>query len=82
MGADRTTLCADPTADARAGCRSVLAGAATSVWAATSPELADIGGVYCEDCAISADVAPYVVDPAAAQRLWTLSEALSGLPIS
>ena len=28
------------------------AGAATSVWAATSPDLADVGGVYLEDCHI------------------------------
>jgi NAD(P)-dependent dehydrogenase (short-subunit alcohol dehydrogenase family) len=32
-------------------------GAATQVWAATSPRLAGMGGVYCEDCDI-ADVAP------------------------
>ncbi|MFE9116644.1 SDR family NAD(P)-dependent oxidoreductase [Streptomyces sp. NPDC007172] len=28
-------------------------GAATQVWAATSPRLADLGGVYCEDCDIA-----------------------------
>jgi NAD(P)-dependent dehydrogenase (short-subunit alcohol dehydrogenase family) len=33
--------------------KSVAQGAATSVWCATSPQLNDIGGVYCED----ADVA-------------------------
>ena len=33
-------------------------GAATSVWAATSPQLAGMGGVYCEDADIAA-----VTDP-------------------
>ncbi|MFI5703060.1 SDR family NAD(P)-dependent oxidoreductase [Streptomyces xanthochromogenes] len=28
-------------------------GAATQVWAATSPQLAGLGGVYCEDCDIA-----------------------------
>ncbi|MGW8724400.1 SDR family NAD(P)-dependent oxidoreductase [Streptomyces sp. NPDC055808] len=28
-------------------------GAATQVWAATSPRLAGLGGVYCEDCAVA-----------------------------
>jgi len=28
-------------------------GAATEVWAATSPQLAGLGGVYCEDCDIA-----------------------------
>lgn len=32
-------------------------GAATLVWAATSPRLAGMGGVYCEDCDI-AEIAP------------------------
>jgi NAD(P)-dependent dehydrogenase (short-subunit alcohol dehydrogenase family) len=29
--------------------KNVAQGAATSVWCATSPQLSDIGGVYCED---------------------------------
>lgn len=63
-------------------------GAATSVWCATSPLLAPGGGVYCEDCnvavAVGADdksfsgVRPWAIDPAAAKRLWTLSERLLG----
>ncbi|GAB2993837.1 SDR family NAD(P)-dependent oxidoreductase [Amycolatopsis acidiphila] len=28
-------------------------GAATQVWAATSPQLADLGGLYCEDCEVA-----------------------------
>jgi hypothetical protein len=58
------------------------------VWAATSPQLAGLGGVYCEDCDI-AEVAPadgertgvrdYAIDPAQAARLWTLSAELAGV---
>ena len=67
--------------------KSVEAGAATSVWAATAPELDGRGGIYLEDCAIArpktSDDAPtgyaaWAVDPAAAARLWTLSEELVG----
>ncbi len=61
-------------------------GAATQVWAATSPQLDGLGGVFCEDCEIteiSADdapgVRPYAVDPASAERLWTLSADLTGV---
>ena len=54
-------------------------GAATQVWAAVSPQLADTGGAYLADCAIRTDVAPYAVDPEHAARLWSLSEELCGL---
>lgn len=62
-------------------------GAATSVWAATAPELAGVSGRYLQDCGIAevvqeprsiAGVAAYAVDPAAAERLWTLSEQIVG----
>ncbi|MFI6491606.1 SDR family NAD(P)-dependent oxidoreductase [Streptomyces sp. NPDC050564] len=64
-------------------------GAATQVWAATSPQLADMGGVYCEDCDI-AEPAPadeeirigvmdHAVDPEQAARLWELSAELTGV---
>ncbi|NGO06842.1 SDR family NAD(P)-dependent oxidoreductase [Streptomyces sp. HC44] len=63
-------------------------GAATQVWAATSPQLSGMGGVYCEDCDI-AEPAPadgemtgvrdYAIDPASAARLWTLSAKLTGV---
>ena len=33
--------------------KSIPQGAATSVWAATAPELDGRGGEYCEDCAVS-----------------------------
>ena len=58
--------------------KTIPEGAATSVWAATAPELAQRGGTYLADCAISADHAPWATDPEAARRLWTLSEQLVG----
>ena len=66
--------------------KSVEQGAATSVFAATAIELAEKGGIYLENCQIAAPavqgsgsgVESYALDPAAAERLWTLSEALVG----
>jgi len=52
-------------------------GAATQVWAAVSPQLANTGGVYLADCAVRTDPAPYAVDPARAESLWALSESLT-----
>lgn len=57
-------------------------GAATSVLVATSPLLDGIGGRYFEDCAEAEPntagsrrgVAAYALDPAAAQRLWEVTE--------
>jgi NAD(P)-dependent dehydrogenase (short-subunit alcohol dehydrogenase family) len=63
-------------------------GAGTQVWAATSPRLDGMGGVYCEDCDIaepaSADstrsgIRDYAIDPGQAARLWTLSAELTGV---
>ncbi|WP_030904744.1 SDR family NAD(P)-dependent oxidoreductase [Streptomyces sp. NRRL F-5126] len=63
-------------------------GAATEVWAATSPQLDGAGGVYCEDCDIaplaegtgsSGGVQAYAIDPAQATRLWRLSADLTGV---
>ncbi|MFJ2178761.1 SDR family NAD(P)-dependent oxidoreductase [Streptomyces sp. NPDC087851] len=64
-------------------------GAATQVWAATSPRLAGLGGLYAEDCDIAepAVAAPELVpgvrdwatDPVAAARLWELSAELTGV---
>jgi NAD(P)-dependent dehydrogenase (short-subunit alcohol dehydrogenase family) len=64
-------------------------GAATQTWAATSPQLDGLGGVYLEDCDI-AEICPddqpftggvrsYAVDPEQAARLWTLSAELTGV---
>jgi NAD(P)-dependent dehydrogenase (short-subunit alcohol dehydrogenase family) len=57
--------------------KSIPQGAATSVYAATSTEPAP--GSYLADCAV-ATAAPHATDPAAAERLWTLSEQLVGHP--
>jgi NAD(P)-dependent dehydrogenase (short-subunit alcohol dehydrogenase family) len=67
-------------------------GAATSVWCATSPQLAGLGGVYCEDVdvaeAIPAEtpgqrgVKPWAADPELAERLWTASETWTGVTLS
>jgi NAD(P)-dependent dehydrogenase (short-subunit alcohol dehydrogenase family) len=66
-------------------------GAATSVWAATSPQLDGMGGVYCEDCDIAnrtvagtpeaelGGVDAHAVDPDVAARLWTVSAELTGI---
>jgi len=64
-------------------------GAATQVWAATSPQLDGAGGVYCEDCDIAepalsgadsrAGVRAYATDPAQAARLWAVSAELTGV---
>ncbi|MEU8196998.1 SDR family NAD(P)-dependent oxidoreductase [Microbispora amethystogenes] len=51
-------------------------GAATLVWAATSPELDGRGGDYCADCRVTGD-GP--ADDGAAARLWALSAGLTGL---
>ena len=51
-------------------------GAATQVWAAVSPDLADIGSVYLADCAVRDDVVPYAVDEKHALELWELSADL------
>jgi NAD(P)-dependent dehydrogenase (short-subunit alcohol dehydrogenase family) len=42
-----------PLIDPAKGLKTVEQGAATQVWCATSPKLAGLGGVYCEDCDIA-----------------------------
>jgi NAD(P)-dependent dehydrogenase (short-subunit alcohol dehydrogenase family) len=64
-------------------------GAATSVWCAANAQLEGKGGVYCEDCDIAAPVPvddkgftgvrPWAIDPALAERLWDLSERMTGV---
>jgi NAD(P)-dependent dehydrogenase (short-subunit alcohol dehydrogenase family) len=66
-------------------------GASTTVWAATSPRLEGMGGVYCEDCDIAAPTDPdaedaryrgveaHAYDRDAAARLWEVSAALTGV---
>lgn len=69
-------------------------GAATSVWCATSPQLDGKGGVYCMDVDIAeaipeftpqvpgqqpTGVLPWAIDPDLAERLWHLSEKMTGI---
>ncbi|APR82790.1 Short-chain dehydrogenase/reductase SDR [Minicystis rosea] len=80
-----------PIIDPARGKKTLPQGASTIVFAATSPLLAEIGGVYLKDNDVSplddearpltadsipADVASSSIDPEAAQRLWALSERL------
>ncbi|WP_068181668.1 SDR family NAD(P)-dependent oxidoreductase [Mycobacterium sp. UM_CSW] len=51
-------------------------GAATQVWAAVSPDLADKGALYLEDCGVSDAVAPHARDEQRAADWWILSEKL------
>lgn len=43
----------EPIRDAARGLKTIEQGASTSVWCATSPQLDDIGGLYCEDNDVS-----------------------------
>lgn len=82
---DHGKLRNDPERDLK----SVEQGASTSVWCATSPQLAGLGGLYCEDCDIaelvsaegaqSGGVRPWAVDAELAEGLWHLSEKLTGI---
>src|SRR3954452_24811486 len=66
-------------------------GASTATWAATSPALAGMGGVYCEDCDIAERTVPgsptarirgvdaHAIDPGTAARLWAVSAELTGV---
>lgn len=82
--------------EVQAKLKTIPQGAATTVWCATSPELKDIGGVYCENCNIAEidrgqiehryedpstirGVQPYSIDPENAEKLWKLSEEMTGL---
>ena len=82
-----------PIIDPAVGKKTPGQGASTIVFAATSPLLTDIGGVYLKDNDVSAlddeprqltadsipaEVASHSIDPDAAERLWTLSERLVG----
>jgi hypothetical protein len=64
-------------------------GASTTIWAATSPQLAGKGGLYCEDCDVSAlntetpgplsGIRAYAVDPEQAKKLWEVSAEMTGV---
>ena len=78
----------DVSEESQRNFKNVEQGAATSVWCATSSQLDGMGGVYCEDCDIAPavgegykgpiGVSPWACDPALAEKLWTLSETLTG----
>lgn len=82
----------NPIIDPAAGKKTIAQGAATLVFAATSPKLARIGGVYLKDNDVAvlddearpltadnipSDACTSSLDPVAAKRLWELSEALN-----
>lgn len=64
-------------------------GAATQVWAATSPLLEGLGGLYCEDCNIIGmateyeepfvGACSYALDPDEAGKLWKYSAEVTGI---
>jgi NAD(P)-dependent dehydrogenase (short-subunit alcohol dehydrogenase family) len=67
--------------------KSVPQGAATSVWAGFVADADEVGGQYCEDCAVapviddstdSPGVMRYALDPGTAAALWALSEEMVG----
>ncbi|MDQ8005981.1 MAG: SDR family NAD(P)-dependent oxidoreductase [Pedobacter sp.] len=71
-----------------ASLKTIPQGAATTIWCATSTALADMGGVYCENVEVAdlnADIAaiggikPYSLHPEHANRLWQLSEEMTGI---
>ncbi|MEO7428022.1 MAG: SDR family NAD(P)-dependent oxidoreductase [Acidimicrobiales bacterium] len=76
----------DPEAPRGMRFKSVEAGAATQVWAATTAALADHNGAYLADCGVGvlgADPGvngflPYLLDDDHAAALWDLSEQLVG----
>jgi NAD(P)-dependent dehydrogenase (short-subunit alcohol dehydrogenase family) len=67
--------------------KTIASGAATSVWAATAPDLAGWGPLYLEDCGIAriipesngvSGVRSYALDAAGADRLWRSAEQMLG----
>ena len=64
--------------------KSIPQGAATQVWAATSPDLVGHNGAYLADCGVGVEganigrngFAAYIADASTAGRLWELSEQL------
>lgn len=67
--------------------KTIPQGAATTVWAATAPELDAHGGAYLEDCGVAPQVErksghgvlAYAQDPESADRLWEYSCRAVGL---
>jgi NAD(P)-dependent dehydrogenase (short-subunit alcohol dehydrogenase family) len=82
-----------PIIDPPRGKKTVAQGGSTIVFAATSPLVAQLGGVYLKDNdiaplddeprpltsdSIPSDAASHSIDPESARRLWELSERLLG----
>jgi NAD(P)-dependent dehydrogenase (short-subunit alcohol dehydrogenase family) len=63
--------------------KTTAQGAAGSIRAAVDPDLKGLGGAYIVDCQPMAPGAPgysyYARDPEAAERLWRLSEEMTGV---
>ncbi|SKA16358.1 SDR family NAD(P)-dependent oxidoreductase [Sediminibacterium ginsengisoli] len=70
--------------------KTIPQGAATTVWAATSAQLNNTGGVYCEDCDVAGlsvhpdqlhknGVQAYSLDEHNAKQLWELTETMTGI---
>jgi NAD(P)-dependent dehydrogenase (short-subunit alcohol dehydrogenase family) len=68
--------------------KTIPQGAATTIWAATSPLLDEVGGVYLEDVdiaelsidpSVQSGVKQYALDEPSAKRLWKLTEELTGV---
>lgn len=68
-----------------ASMKTIPQGTATTIWAATSPLLAETGGVYLEDAdiavlateeGVSTGVKTYSLDETSAKRLWELTEKM------
>ena len=66
--------------------KTIPQGAATQVWAATAEELEGKGGLYCEDCHVAevddesatGGVRSYALDKQSADRLWAISQEMTG----
>jgi NAD(P)-dependent dehydrogenase (short-subunit alcohol dehydrogenase family) len=68
-----------PANDTSGGAKTVAQGAATSVWAATAPDVPS--GSYLADCAV-AEPLPHATDPDDVERLWRWSEEQVGRPFA
>jgi NAD(P)-dependent dehydrogenase (short-subunit alcohol dehydrogenase family) len=87
MGADDLANFGETTALGLPPVKTIEQGAATSVLLAASPDVEGVTGRYYEDCAEAAvisergthtgGVAPYVLDPNNADRLWHISTDLT-----
>ena len=82
--------CFNEEGNVREGFKTPEQGASTSVWAAVGEELEGVGGLYLEDCAEAPPwskdnpmkgVMPYAIDPESAERLWALSEEITGVSL-